>query len=91
MSDKARVHFSRHASVRMEQRGATREEVWETVERGECVVGKDGRLGFRKVFSFEDLWQGKYWKTKQVSAILREEAGKLKLETVLVTYLCEVR
>jgi hypothetical protein len=45
------IVFQPHALERMEERGATREEVGETIEFGEIRPAKQGRSVFSKVIS----------------------------------------
>ena len=47
-----RVRIHSHARERMEERGATEEEVIETVRKGERFPAKFGRTGFRRNFPF---------------------------------------
>jgi hypothetical protein len=58
------VRFHPHALERMEERGATEEEVRATVESGEKFPAKYGRVGFRRNFSFNALWRGRSYQTK---------------------------
>ncbi len=60
------VRIDPHAMERMEERGATEEEVLATVECGESFPAKLGRTGFRRNFVFRGLWKGKWYETKQV-------------------------
>jgi hypothetical protein len=46
------VRFHPHARMRMQERGATEEEVTATVEHGERFPAKFGRFGFRRNFPF---------------------------------------
>lgn len=47
------VRFHPHARERMQERGATEEEVRATVEQGEQFPTKFGRIGFRRNFRFD--------------------------------------
>ncbi|MCX7839603.1 MAG: DUF4258 domain-containing protein [Anaerolineae bacterium] len=80
------VHFSHHALLQMAERGATREEVVETVRSGERVPAKRGRHGYRKNFQYERLWGGRYYAIKQVLAIVADEPDKLVVVTVYTFY-----
>ena len=50
----------------MAERGATEEEVISSVTGGEEFPAKFGRQGFRRNFSFDGLWRGRRYATKQV-------------------------
>jgi hypothetical protein len=42
----------------MQERGASEDEVIETIETGEKFPAKFGRIGFRRNFNFEGMWRG---------------------------------
>lgn len=75
-----------HAKARMQERGATEEEVIRTVETGENFPAKFGRTGFRRNFAFNNLWRGKKYNTKQLEAFAVEEDKDLIIITVVVKY-----
>jgi len=58
------IQIHPHARERMEERGATKDEVIKTVERGERFPIKFGRTGFRHNFLFKGKWRGKRYNTK---------------------------
>jgi hypothetical protein len=62
-----------HALERMEERKANKEEVEETVLKGEQFPVKFGRLGFRKNFQFNAVWNGNLYATKQLEVIAVKE------------------
>jgi hypothetical protein len=80
---KARIHP--HARERMIERGATEAEVIATVEAGEKFPARFGRTGFRRNFSYEKQWHGRFYRTKQLEVIAVSEADWLVL-TVIVKY-----
>lgn len=80
------IRFHPHAWERMEERGATEEEVRATVERGERFPGKRGRTGFRRNFPFADEWRGRYYGTKQVEAYAVLEESDWLVITVITRY-----
>lgn len=67
----------------MEERGATEEEVHATVEAGERLQAKLGRVGFRRNFAYNSTWRGRFFATKQVEAIAIEEDGWLVITVVV--------
>lgn len=81
---KVRIHP--HALERMEERGATKTEVIETVNEGEAFQAKFGRTGFRKNFSFEREWRGKIYGTKQVEIYGVKERNGFFALTVVTKY-----
>ncbi|MEW6685716.1 MAG: hypothetical protein AB1393_05865 [Candidatus Edwardsbacteria bacterium] len=81
------VYFHSHALERMEERGATENEVIITVEKGEHFGAKFGRTGFRHNFPFEGEWRGKYYHTKQIETYaIREKSVNWLVLTVITRY-----
>lgn len=77
------VRLHPHARERLEERGATEEEVIRTVTEGEAFPAKFGRAGFRRNFVFGGVWRGRRYETKQVEAYaVREGDGWLVLTFV---------
>lgn len=71
---------------KLKDRGTSRREVELAIREGERQVAKKGRLAFQKNFSFENIWKGSYYLTKQVMPIVVEEAGCYVVVTVYVFY-----
>lgn len=80
-----KITFHPHAKERMQERGATEDEVKLTVRGGEKFAAKFGRIGFRRNFDYDGEWNGKIYHTKQIEAYVVEEEGWLVI-TVLVKY-----
>lgn len=77
------VQLHTHCLERMAERGASQEEIIETVSTGERFQAKYDRTGFRRNFSFESTWRKKYYKTKQVEAYcVPKEDGWLVISVV---------
>jgi len=81
------IVFSQHALDNTGDRGATQEEVEETIRLGERVPAKRGRAAFRKNFPFHSVWKGKRYETKQVMPIVVEEPETLVVITVYVLFI----
>ena len=75
-----------HARARLIERGVTEEEVISTVTGGERVAEKFGRVGFRRHFSYGQIWRGKRYATKQVEVIAVEESSQWLVITVIARY-----
>ena len=71
---------------RMAERGATEDEVRATVEQGEQFPAKFGRTGFRRNFSFDSKWRGRYYRTKQVEAYAVQEGADWLVITIITRY-----
>ena len=81
------IKFSQHALDNMNDRGASKEEVELAIKEGERLPAKKGRLAYRKNFSHDGTWKGKYYKIKQVMPIVVEEADKFVVVTVYVYFI----
>jgi len=56
------------------------------VETGEEFSAKLGQIGFRRNFTFEGVWRGKNYKTKQVEVYAVKENEGFIVITVVVKY-----
>ena len=81
-----KVRLHPHAKERLAERGATEPEVIATAATGERFPAKFGRVGFRRNFSFQNQWRGKFYATKQVTAFAAPEADGWLVITVIVKY-----
>jgi hypothetical protein len=79
-----RLHL--YARDRMEERGATEEEVRATVEQGESFPAKFGRTGFRRNVRFDQTRQGRRYHTKQIEAYAVQEGTDWLVITVITRY-----
>ena len=70
----------------MKFRGATEEEVVESVRTAPWNPAEQGRLECRKEFPYNREWNGKYYALKQVRPIFLEEADVIAIITVYVYY-----
>jgi hypothetical protein len=80
------IHFHNHALERMKERGATEAEVIFAIEKGEQFPAKFERIGFRSNFTFNETWNGKLYKTKQVEALVVKEDKIITVLTVITRY-----
>ncbi len=79
-----RVHP--HAAERMAERGATEQEVEQTVNEGEHFPAQFSRQGFRRNFTVGGVWRGKPYATKQIEAYAVYENNEWLVITVIVKY-----
>jgi hypothetical protein len=75
-----------HARERMEERGATEDEVRVAISRGERFSAKLGRVGFKRNFPFESKRDGRFFRIKQVVVYGVEEGEDFIVITVVVRY-----
>jgi hypothetical protein len=80
------IQFSKHSLEQTAERGASKDEVSETIRTGEVVPAKKERQGYRKNFQYNRLWGGRTYAIKQVLAIVAEEPDALVVVTVYTFY-----
>ena len=82
------IHFSQHALDQMRLRGATQEEVKETVETTPWQPAKRGKYQVRKTFTFgrPAPINQQIYPSKTVHAIFADEPDEIIIVTVLVYY-----
>jgi hypothetical protein len=80
------IRFSSHARGRMRQRGATEDEVMETIRTAPWTDAERGRQECRKDFPFNREWNGRVYASKQVRPVFIEEAQEIIVVTVYVYY-----
>lgn len=80
------IEFSRHVRDQLVDRGTSEEEIKLSIRDGEEVPAKKGRKAYRKNFNFESYWKGKYYSTKQVIPIVKQESDRIVVITVYVYY-----
>jgi hypothetical protein len=80
-----KIRFHPHAIERLEERGATEDEVLAAIRSGEKFPARYGRVGFRRNFAFNSIWLGKHYNTKQLEVYAVDEDGWLVI-TVFVKY-----
>ena len=80
------VRLHPHAEERAGERGATQSEVISAVQGGEQFPAKYGRIGFRRNFAYNGVWNGLPYANKQVEAIAVREGPDWVVITVLVKF-----
>ena len=81
-----KVRLHRHAKERLAERGATEAEIVATISGGEQFPAKFGRVGFRRNFSYQSHWRGKFYTTKQITAFTALEPDACLVITLIVKY-----
>ena len=80
------VRLSGHARARVVQRGATDDEVIETIRTTPWRVAEQGRKECQKHFSYGREWNGKMYATKRIRPRFVEEPDEILVVTVYVYY-----
>jgi hypothetical protein len=81
------IKFSQHAHENLFDRGASREEAEQAIRTGERLPAQKGRIAFRKNFSHNGIWKGKFYQAKQVMPIVVEEDDRFIVVTVYVFFI----
>ncbi|MCI0631611.1 MAG: DUF4258 domain-containing protein [Phycisphaerales bacterium] len=80
------VRLHPHARERLQERGATEPEVIATVQHGERIPAKFGRIGFRRNFAYNAQWRGRQYANKQIEAFAVQEPDEWLVITVIVKF-----
>ncbi|RKY05676.1 hypothetical protein DRP77_00165 [Candidatus Poribacteria bacterium] len=82
------IVFSRHSQVQMSLRGATEQEVIETILKGQWLPAKYDRFRSKRRFNFgrPSPITGVVYRFKDVEAIFKEEEDQIVVITVKVYY-----
>ena len=80
------IRLSGHAREQLSRRGVTEAEVIAAIEGAEWQPLGRGRLECHFEFVFNDVWNEKYYATKQVRPIFADEAAEIVIITVYSYY-----
>ena len=80
------IRFTRHALEQCVERGATKNEVIETIRNGSREAAKLGRELCRENFQFNAEWNGRYYAIKQVAPVVKETTNEIIVITVYTFY-----
>ena len=80
------IRFTAQAIERCSQRGASEDEVRETIERGLREPAKRGRFMYRHNFEYRAKWHGEYYAIKQVAPVVAEAENEIVVVTMYTFY-----
>jgi len=80
------IIFTRHAKQKMRERGASIDEVKETINHGEHFSAKHNRVAYRKNFQYNSKWGGNFYHIKQIVLIAKKDNEKILVITVYTFY-----
>jgi hypothetical protein len=82
-----KVDYHSHLLTRMEQRGISKDEVERTLEVGwEASDAKPGTKGRIWVFEYQQEWQGRFYKEKEVRVYFKDADETLIVLTAVARY-----
>ena len=80
------IEFTRHARLKMEERGAVESEVIHTIQMGAECPADPPKLCKETVFRHGYEWDGRLYAHKQVRVIYAEEGSTTTVVTVITRY-----
>ncbi len=80
------IRLSKPALEQCTERGTNEDEVREAVRIGVREPAKRGRLLCRANFQYNALWQGRFYRIKQVAPVIVEEQNEIVVVTVYTFY-----
>ena len=80
------IHLSGHARQQLGFRGASEQDVIESIRTSTWEPAELGRLECRKNFAFNAEWNGKYYSTRQIRPIFVEEPDEIVVVTIYLYY-----
>ncbi len=80
------IRIEPHTLERAKERGASEEEIKETINAGFAVEGKYNRRGKALIKNFKQERNGKYYEQKKIEVYFTEEKNNIITVTVYVFY-----
>ena len=80
------IRLSQHARDRLARRGATEQEIVETIRTAAWQSAELERIECRKVFPYHGLWNNRRYTRKEVRPIFVEGHMEIVVITVYVYY-----
>lgn len=76
------IKFSIHSLSYKEKRCFTESEVEDTIRNSEWQDAELGRLECKKDFEYNNIWNSKFYSTKQIKPVFVEEDDEIVVVTV---------
>ncbi len=80
------IRLSLHARERARCRGATEDEIRETIRAAPWASAARGRLQCERDFAYNAEWNAVFYRTKRVSPVFVEEHAEIVVVTVYTYY-----
>src|SRR3989338_5161893 len=80
------ICLSEHVKMRLVSRGASEQEIFETIKTCSWQKAELNRQECRKNFPFNAAWNGQHYQTKQIRPIFIEEKDSIIIVTIYVYY-----
>lgn len=83
------IELTKHALKRIGERGITLDEVRKTILNTKCRDEEYKRFSVVKVFEYNQLWEGVFYRQKEVKVIFTFENDKIVVITAISRYFKE--
>lgn len=80
------IVFTTHARQRIQERGASEEDVIEAIRIGRKEPAQRGFFQYRLNLEFKREWAGQFYDVQQVAPVVAEEENRKIVVTVYVFY-----
>ncbi len=80
------IVFTTHARQRIQERGASEENVLEAIRIGLREPAQRGLFQYKLNLEFKREWAGQYYSVQQVAPVVAEEENRTVVVTVYVFY-----
>ena len=80
------IQIDPHTLARAIERGTSKEEIRDVINRGFSIAGKYGRLGRCKVYDFQQTRHGRYYEQRRVEVL---EFISIKPSVAMASTVCE--
>jgi hypothetical protein len=81
------IEITLHARERMEERGASEDDIRTVLRLGLRKPAEHGRWIYQDTLPFHGLWRGRRYSARRVAAVVAEESDRDVVITVFVFYL----
>lgn len=83
------IIFTKHSLKQIESRGILQKEVIESIRNSKWLDAQHFRFSVTKVFMFNDIWEGGFYRQKEVKVIFKKENDKIIVITSIARYFKE--
>jgi hypothetical protein len=80
------VRLSAHARDQARHRGATQDEIMQTIRDGSWLPAERGRFAASWEFAYNADWNGQHYRTKRVRPVFADEPDEIVVVTVYTYY-----
>lgn len=82
--------ITKHAHKKLKDRGIDFYEVKETISKSKWIRTRYKRFTSIRVFEYNQVWEGVFYRQKEVKVVFAKENGKIIVITAIARYFKEV-